>query len=171
MSSRLLQVERWRWFHVKNLFSHPRLSPSYCNSPSIWFFPDPFNWNYTLCNSLRSINGRFRLIPASIVGVMAWAHVAISGNDPNAMGSALFSIFIGLWTTWEKYCRVSSCSSLRCFDLRSYTCSYAIERESWWYTCDLIFLPGILNLQYTWFRHPFRLDLHQQRNILTLFDR
>ncbi|CAM9104726.1 unnamed protein product [Ectocarpus sp. 13 AM-2016] len=39
------------------------------------------------------------LIPASIVGVMAWVHVALSGNDPNALGSALFSIFIGLWTT------------------------------------------------------------------------
>lgn len=40
-----------------------------------------------------------RLIPASFVGVLAWGHVAISGNDPNALGSALFSIFIGLWTT------------------------------------------------------------------------
>ncbi|CAM9243719.1 unnamed protein product [Hapterophycus canaliculatus] len=39
------------------------------------------------------------LIPASIVGVLAWGHVAMSGNDPNALGSALFSIFIGLWTT------------------------------------------------------------------------
>ncbi|CAM9468938.1 unnamed protein product [Pylaiella littoralis] len=39
------------------------------------------------------------LIPASIVGVLAWVHVAMSGNNPNALGSALFSIFIGLWTT------------------------------------------------------------------------
>jgi len=41
-----------------------------------------------------------RLIPASVVGVLAWGHVVMNENDPNALGSALFSIFIGLWTTY-----------------------------------------------------------------------
>ncbi|CAM9168269.1 unnamed protein product [Sphacelaria rigidula] len=39
------------------------------------------------------------LIPASIVGILAWLDVALNDSDHNRMGSALFSIFIGLWTT------------------------------------------------------------------------
>ncbi|CAM9680880.1 unnamed protein product [Chrysoparadoxa australica] len=39
------------------------------------------------------------LIPASILGVLAWAHVAYNGNDPNVWGTAVFSVFIMVWST------------------------------------------------------------------------
>lgn len=42
---------------------------------------------------------RCRLIPASVGGILAWLYMTLNGDDPNNFGSALFSIFIGLWTT------------------------------------------------------------------------
>ncbi|CAM9350095.1 unnamed protein product [Choristocarpus tenellus] len=39
------------------------------------------------------------LMPASFFGILAWVHVAMNDNDPNDLGSAIFSIFIGLWST------------------------------------------------------------------------
>ncbi|CAM9434451.1 unnamed protein product [Discosporangium mesarthrocarpum] len=39
------------------------------------------------------------LIPASIIGILAWVNEVMKDNDPNTWGSVVFSVFIGLWST------------------------------------------------------------------------
>jgi hypothetical protein len=39
------------------------------------------------------------LLPASVCGILAWIDVALNGNDPNVPGTAIFAVFVGLWTT------------------------------------------------------------------------